>query len=106
MAIALDTFHADIASSQIEVKGLVLKVKARFQGETVWATLRSEQWPLIVHDGDIIRLEAKGTMEPLEYERPTVTFKIFGTKDRVAALLPQRYEVSCLHDYGKSGKAN
>jgi hypothetical protein len=94
MAIAVDMFHADIGSPRIDVNELGLKLQTKFQGETVWATLRPEQWPVIVHDGDTIRVEGKRAKVLSGDQRPIVIFNLSANHNRVAALLPQSHEVS------------
>ena len=100
MAVAVDMFNANIASSRMDVNELRLKLQMKFQGETVWATLLPEQWPIVVHDGDAIRVEGKGTKALLGDRRPTVIFNLLANHDRVAALLPQGYEVSHVQRVG------
>lgn len=88
----------------MDVKELGLKLQTNFQGETVWATLRPAQWPVIVHDGDVIRVEGKGTKALLGDQRPTVTFNLSANRERVAALLPQSYEVSHMQGVQRAGE--
>jgi len=79
MAMAVDSFHAQITSSGTAIKDLVLKLGMKaLSGAIIWVPLRSERWTDIVRDGDEIRLHlgsARGggseTSRPLECEPMT-----------------------------------